>query len=113
MPILDHGFVDALRAHRIAVVPAVTGFDGARVRLVDGRTVAVDDVIAATGYRPALQGMVGQLGVLDGQGLPKAHGLRTVPGRDGLYFVGISEEISGLLREIGHEARAVGRALAA
>ena len=69
VPILDHGFVDAVREHRIAVVPAVTGFDGGRVRLADGRTVAADDVIAATGYRPALEGMVGHLGVLDGRGL--------------------------------------------
>ena len=113
VPILDHGFVDAVREHRIAVVPAVTGFDGGRVRLADGRTVAADDVIAATGYRPALEGMVGHLGVLDGRGLPKAHGVQTVPGCDGLYFVGITVELSGLLREIGREAHAVGRAMAA
>jgi putative flavoprotein involved in K+ transport len=112
LPILDHGFVAAVREHRIAVVPAVTGFAAGRVRLADGQTVAPDDVIAATGYRPALQGMVGHLGVLDERGLPRTRGARTVPGCDGLYFVGISVQLSGLLREIGREARAVAEALA-
>jgi cation diffusion facilitator CzcD-associated flavoprotein CzcO len=112
VPILDHGFVAAIREHRIAVVPEVTGFAGGRVRLADGQTVAPDDVIDATGYRPALEGMVGHLGVLDERGLPKARGARTVPGCDDLYFVGISVQLSGLLREIGHEARAVAGVLA-
>ena len=39
IPILDHGFVDAVRAGRITIVSAVQSFDGAEVRLDDGRTV--------------------------------------------------------------------------
>jgi len=49
--------------------------------------------------------------VLDEAGLPIAHGARTIPEDGGLYFVGISVELAGLLREIGPEARAVAQAI--
>jgi len=39
------------------------------------------------------------------------HGARTLPHAPGLYFVGISVELAGLLREIAHEAGAVSRAI--
>lgn len=112
VPILDHGFVRAVRAGAITVVPAVEGFDGAEVRLADGAVRRPDDVIAATGYRPELEPLVGHLGALDRSGVPRVHGPRTLPEAPGLYFVGITVELTGLLREITREARAVGRTLA-
>jgi putative flavoprotein involved in K+ transport len=112
VPILDHGFVDAVRAGRVRVVPDVDRFDGADVRLCDGSTLRPDAVISATGYRTGLEGLVGHLGVLDERGLPLVHGAKTLPHLPGLYFVGVSVELAGLLREIGLEARAVGRAVA-
>jgi putative flavoprotein involved in K+ transport len=51
--------------------------------------------------------------VLDDNGIPRVHGAQTAPQAPRLYFVGIKLELAGLLREIGLEARAVGRALAA
>ena len=66
-------------------------------------------VIAATGYRPGLDRLVGDLSVLDPSGFPLAHGARTVPGAPDLYFVGLTVELSGLLREIGREAKQVAR----
>jgi putative flavoprotein involved in K+ transport len=111
VPILDHGFVDAVRAGRISVVAQVEGLDADGVRLADGSTLHPDAVIAATGYRTGLEPLVGRLGVLDERGLPLVHGPETLPEAPGLYFVGISIELSGLLREIGREARAVGRSV--
>ncbi len=111
VPILDHGFVDAVRDGRIRVVANVASLDADSVRLVDGSTLAPDAVIAATGYRTGLEPLVGHLGVLDERGLPRVHGPATLPELPGLYFVGITVELSGLLREIGREAQAVGRVI--
>jgi putative flavoprotein involved in K+ transport len=110
VPILDHGFVDAVRAGRIRVVATVDGMAGAEVQLRDGTVLRPDAVICATGFRPGLEPLVGHLGVLDERGMPRAHGAATLPG---LYFVGVTVELAGLLREIGLEARAVARDLAA
>ena len=109
VPILDHGFVESVRAGRIAVVPAVAAIEGPDVRLVDGTVLEPDAIIAATGYRPGLDRLVGDLSVLDPSGYPLAHGAWTVPGAPDLYFVGLTVELSGLLREIGREAQRVAR----
>src|SRR6201999_3756738 len=39
IPILDVGFIDAVRARKITPVPAVTGFEGSWVRLADGSRI--------------------------------------------------------------------------
>ena len=112
VPILDTGIVAALRAGRVRVVAATESFDGARVCLADGSSLEPDAVIAATGYTTGLEPVVGHLGVLDARGVPLVHGAAELPTAPGLHFVGIKAELSGLLREIGRDARAVGRALA-
>ena len=113
VPILDHGFVDAVRRGSIVVVPAVASLHEDEVHLVDGRVLHPDAVIAATGYRPGLEPLVGHLGVLDEHGAPLVHGPATLPQAPGLYFVGISITLAGLLREIGREAGAVAEAIVA
>ena len=107
VPILDHGFVRLVRSGAISVVPAVEGFDGAAVCLADGSLRRPDSVIAATGYRPDLEPMVGHLDVLDDRGVPRVHGAKTLPHAPDLYFVGIEVQLAGLIREIAREARAV------
>jgi putative flavoprotein involved in K+ transport len=68
VPVIDIGFADAVRAGRIEIVQAVTGFDGSDVLLASGGRIAPDTVIAATGYRRGLEPLVGHLGVLDDHG---------------------------------------------
>ncbi|GAC1557565.1 MAG: hypothetical protein NVS2B9_20160 [Myxococcales bacterium] len=102
IPILDVGFVDALKQGRLTVVPAVTGFDGRDVLLAGGARIQPDAVIAATGYSRALEGLVGHLGVLSPRGVPLAHGASAPAPR--LHFIGFSNPISGNLREIGLDA---------
>ena len=111
VPILDHGFVQAVRDGSIMVVAAVDGFAGDAVRLADGTSHRADAVIAATGYRPGLEPIVGHLGVLDERGVPRVHGARTLPQAPGLYFVGIKVELAGLIREIAREARSLGQVI--
>jgi putative flavoprotein involved in K+ transport len=110
IPILDVGFVDALKRGQVSVVPAVTGFDGRDVLLEGGARIQPDAVIAATGYSRALEKLVGHLGVLSARGLPLEHGPRAPAPR--LHFIGYSNPISGNLREIAIDARTLARAVA-
>ena len=80
--------------------------------LADGSRIAVDAVIAATGFRPALEGLVGHLGLLDAAGRPLVHGADTHPAAPGLYFAALSPTLSGLLRSAAADARRVASAVA-
>lgn len=113
IPILDHGFVEAVQSGRVRVLPAVRALGAETVEFADGSIRQPDAVICATGYRPGLEPLVGHLGVLDGRGRPRAHAAATVPGAPGLYFAGIGVALSGQLREVGLEARRIAAAIAA
>jgi len=111
IPIIDVGLIAALRAGRIQVLPAVEGFDGRRVLLKGGGSVEPDVVVAATGYRPGLEPLVGHLGVLDANGSPRTHGPAEMPEAPGLHFVGFSNPPTGNLREMSIDARRIARRL--
>lgn len=113
IPIIDVGLVAALRAGRVEVVPAVEGFDGRSVLLHGGGAIQPDVVVAATGYRPALEPLLGHLGVLDRGGTPRAHGEAHVPGAPGLHFIGFTNPPTGNLREMAIDARRIARRVAA
>ncbi|MFJ4815950.1 flavin-containing monooxygenase [Streptomyces sp. NPDC088801] len=110
-PVLDHGFVDAVRSGRVEPVAAVQAFDGPDVLLADGTRLQPDTVIAATGYRPNLHNLVGSLGVLDEDGHPLAVGAQTHPEASRLYFTGYTNPLTGVLRQAGIEARAIAQEL--
>ena len=112
IPLIDVGFLAQLKAGRIEVVPGITGFEGSEV-LCGARRLKADAVIAATGYSSDLEPMVGHLGVLDANGRPSSHAPQASPQAPGLFFIGYSNPISGNLREIAHDARALGPVLAA
>lgn len=110
-PILDVGIVAAIRGGRVEVVAAVEGFDGADVLLSDGSQIRPDAVIAATGFRAGLGGLVGHLDVLGPRGLPR----RTdgEPALPGLWFVGFVPTLGGQLREGSIAAARVAAGVAA
>lgn len=112
VPILDSGFVEAVRSEQVRIVGAVESFTTGGVRLTDGQEVAADAVIAGTGFRPGLEPLVGDLGVLDDTGLPLVSGARTLPHAPRLHFIGIKVELTGLLREIRIESGQIAKALA-
>lgn len=112
VPVQDVGLIDAVRGGRVEPVAAVVSFDGDGVELADGTRITPDVVIAATGYRRALEGLVGHLGVLDDRGRPLAHGARTPAGAPGLHFTGYTNPISGMLRELALDAERIARTLA-
>jgi putative flavoprotein involved in K+ transport len=110
VPLQDVGFVAAVRRGAVTPVSAVTGFDGGKVLLADGSALGPQAVIAATGYRRGLRQLAGHLGVLDEGGLPTVHG--GPPAAPGLYFLGYTVSLRGMLRDIAADARRVAPALA-
>jgi putative flavoprotein involved in K+ transport len=111
VPILDTGFVAAVRAGRVETVLAVAGFEEGHVVLDGGGRLEVDAVVAATGFTPGLERLVGHLGVLDERGIPIVSGGETHPSAPGLYFAALQPKLSGLLREAAKDARRVAKAV--
>lgn len=105
----DVGLIDAVKRGRVVPVAAVESFDGDAVVLAGGDRITPDTVIAATGYRRSLEGLVGHLGVLDARGRPVVHGARTPKQAPGLYFTGFTNPISGMLRELALDARKIAK----
>jgi putative flavoprotein involved in K+ transport len=110
VPLQDVGFIAAVRSGAVTPVAAVTWFEGDKVLLADGSAISPQAVIAATGYRRGLEKMVGELGVLDARGLPRVHG--GTPAAPGLFFVGYTVSLRGMLRDIAADARRVAPAVA-
>ncbi|KOU23764.1 monooxygenase [Streptomyces sp. WM6372] len=111
VPVQDVGLIDAVRAGRVEPVAAVASFEGADVVLADGSRITPDTVVAATGYRRGLEGLVGHLDVLDGRGRPRTHGTRAPAQAPGLYFTGFTNPISGMFREMALDAEKMAKAI--
>lgn len=110
-PPMDNGFAAALKQGAIQVVPAVERFDDSEVVLQGGRTLRPDVVIAATGFRPGLEELLGGLGVLDVNGEPIATGGRQIPEAPGIFFVGFRFGLFALLPYLERDARAIAKAI--
>lgn len=113
IPLVDVGFLAALKAGQITVVPGVVGFDGEHVVHADGLMRPADLVIAATGYRRGLEPLIGHLGVLGRDGRPTVRRAQTHPNAPRMWFTGYTNPISGMFREVGIDARHIARAAAA
>jgi putative flavoprotein involved in K+ transport len=112
IPLVDMGFVAAVKSGRIEIVAGVVGFDGARVLLADQSSITPEVVVAATGYRRGLEPLVGHLGVLDASGRPTVRGAATHPAAPNLWFTGFTNPVSGMFREMAIDARRIARAVA-
>ncbi len=110
IPVQDVGLVAAVQAGTVQVVGPIDRFDGGEVVLADGARLTPDVVLAATGYRRALEPVVGHLGVLGAQGKPIATSGR--PAAPGLYFTGFTNPISGMFLEMAADARRIARNVA-
>jgi putative flavoprotein involved in K+ transport len=112
IPVQDVGLIDAVRKGRVEIVAAVEAFEDGKVVLADGTRVEPDAMIAATGYRRALEGLVGHLDVLDPRGKPVVHGARTPDNAPGLFFTGFTNPISGMFRELAIDAEKIAKVIA-
>ncbi|MGW7052217.1 flavin-containing monooxygenase [Streptomyces sp. NPDC054887] len=113
VPVQDVGLIDAVRRGAVEPVAAVESFEEDKAVLADGTRISPQAVIAATGYRRALEDLVGHLGVLDGRGRPVVHGARTPAQAPGLYFTGFTNPISGMFRELAIDAKKIAKRIAA
>lgn len=108
---IDRGLIAAVREGTIQVVPGVQGFDKKAVLLEDGSAIKPEVVIASTGQRPDMEGLLGHLNVLSQPGgRPLVHGGSVAPHAPGLYFQGYRLP-PGQLPDMAVDARAIARAI--
>ncbi|MEE4238873.1 MAG: NAD(P)/FAD-dependent oxidoreductase [Anderseniella sp.] len=110
-PAIDNGFIRALKAGRVKVAGGVSRFDEDGVSLADGQRLNPDIVIAATGYRPGLESLLGHLDILDGAGLPRVGKTGESADVPTLWFAGMYPQLPGNFwvcrRSSGLMARAI------
>ena len=106
VPLIDVGTIALIKQGRITVCPGVERFEGEGVVFTDGSLAKFDAVILATGYRPRVNAFLEDaLAAHDENGTPSSSGRETaIPS---LYFCGYHVSATGMLREIGLEARRI------
>jgi cation diffusion facilitator CzcD-associated flavoprotein CzcO len=104
VPVIDVGFVAALKRGALALRPAVTRLTPEGAVFADGSEGAFEVIIAATGYRSGLPGLLHVPGALDERGEPAfPSGARTA--FPGLYFIGYTHSLRGHLYEANRASR--------
>ncbi len=108
---LDDGFVAALKAGRFEAVEQTAGFTPTSVELTDGRQLHPDVVICATGYRPGLGDLFGELGVLNDKGYPRHPMGEADAMNPGLWFTGFGVIFQGFFHAAGVSARRIAESI--
>ena len=111
VPLIDVGTVKLIKRGDLLVYPGIERFTPGGVVFTDGRQRDFAAVVLATGYRPDVGELIPQAGetVAPG-GVPVASGREL--GLPGLYACGFTISRTGMLREIGIEARRIAEAIA-
>ena len=112
IPVIDVGLIDAVKRGEVEIVGGLEGFDGDEVLLAGGERIQPDVVIVATGWLRRLEPLVGRYGVLGHKGRPVVHGPETHPNAPRMYFIGYTNPISGMFRELKIDSRRIARAIA-
>lgn len=111
IPLIDVGTIKLIKQGEIKVFPGIERLTPTGVIFTDGRQQAFDAVVLATGYRPRVDTFLGGAdAACDDQGTPLCSGRETQVA--GLYFCGFYVSPTGMLREIGLEARRIAAAIA-
>ena len=111
VPLIDVGTVKLIKRGDLPVYPGLERFTPGGVVFTDGRRRDFAAVVLATGYRPDVSELIPQAAetVAPG-GVPVASGREL--GLPGLYACGFTISRTGMLREIGIEARRIAEAIA-
>jgi putative flavoprotein involved in K+ transport len=108
VPLIDVGFVDALKRGRVTVRPAVDRLTPTGAMFADGTAEPFDAIIAATGFSTGLESILDVPAALDDLGEPRsASGEPTA--QAGLYFVGFTHSLRGHLFEANRASRRLAR----
>jgi indole-3-pyruvate monooxygenase len=111
IPLIDIGTLKFIKNGQITVHEGIKEFTEEGVIFNNGKQMRVDAIILATGYHPRVHTfLTGISAVYDGDGIPLSSGYEArVPG---LYFCGYYVAPTGMLREIGIEAKRISAAIA-
>lgn len=111
--IVDEDVIAAIKDGRIEVVTtAVEAFDAEGIEFAGGERIEPDAMVCATGFRRGLEPLVGDLDVLDGDGVPRVRGGE--PAAPGLFFIGYRPRPGGIgfmAKEAKRAARVIARDL--
>jgi cation diffusion facilitator CzcD-associated flavoprotein CzcO len=111
IPVIDVGTIERIKRGEIAVRPGIERFTPDGVAFSDGTQEAFDAVVLATGYRPRVDAFLQGAGAALGpEGTPRSSGRAS--GVPGLYFCGYYVAPTGMLREIGREAKRIASEIA-
>jgi len=108
IPLIDVGFVDALKRGRVKVKAALMRLTRTDAVFADGTSEPFDSIIAATGFTTGLESMLDAGGVLDEAGEPRARAGEPTA-RPGLFFVGFVHSLRGHLFEANRASRRLAR----
>jgi cation diffusion facilitator CzcD-associated flavoprotein CzcO len=105
-PLINVGTIERIRSGDIHVFGGISDSDERQVRFADGRRDVFDAIVMATGYRPALREILPDVRQRFGDAAGPPRG-QLQPNGDGLYFCGFDVVSTGLLRQIGKEAKEI------
>lgn len=106
IPLLDIGTLSLIRAGKLKVYPDISEVGADHVKFIDGRKEQFDTIVFATGYDPCFGDfLVDTKSVSDDNGMPLVSGEESA--LRGLFFCGFRVSPTGMLRQIGIEARKI------
>jgi cation diffusion facilitator CzcD-associated flavoprotein CzcO len=108
VPLIDVGFVAALKRGDIAIRPAVAALTPDGAMFADGTGEPFDAIVAATGFATGLARVLDANGVLDESGEPATRSGEPAV-RAGLYFIGFVHSLRGHLFEANRDSRRLAR----
>jgi len=103
IPLIGFHLGDAIRDGRVRAAPGIACLTADGARFVDGTADRFDDVILATGFRPALQPLEGVVR-RDSAGFALREGRVKSADRADLFFVGHNYDSSGGIQNIARDA---------
>jgi putative flavoprotein involved in K+ transport len=112
VPVIDVGFVAALKRGQIHVRPKIEQLTETGAIFADGRAEPFDAVIAATGFRTGLEQLIDLPGALDARGEPAFPSGRATA-FPGLYFIGYTHSLRGHLFEANCDSRRMAKTIGA
>lgn len=110
IPLIGFHLEDAVRSGRVTMVRGIERFTPRGARFADGCEAPFDEVILATGYRPAID-FLGNLVSRDQKGFARRSDRVRSAGTDQLWFVGHNYDSSGGLYNIRIDSALVADAI--
>lgn len=112
IPLIDVGTIQLIKDGHLEVHAGIKEFTRDGIIFLDGKEATFDAVILATGYLPRVNSFLKvDSNIYDQNGTPLHSGHDTL--MPGLYFCGYYVSPTGMLREIGIEARQISASIAA